>query len=355
MVDFAGWALPVQYGSTGIKPSCLWTRSSASIFDVSHMQQLILHGPETARHAFLETLCVSSISALKPWQGRYTLLTNENGGIVDDCIVSRLPASHYIVVNAACASKDIAHFRKYLPSELTLEVIEDRALIALQGPKAHVVLGALCDTDLSQVGFFYNFHGLVAGVDAWVSRSGYTGEDGFEISVPADKASVVAEALLRSGEAQPAGLGARDVLRLEAGLCLYGHDMDDNISPVEAGLTWTISPKRRTEGGFIGAEHILKQLQMGVGKVRVGLEGLSGPPAREGAEIANSEGQVVGRVCSGTHSPVLDKTIAMGYVPKELAAEGTQIKTVVRGKSYPAQVVKMPFVPTKYYSKPKTL
>eukprot|EP00475_Leptophrys_vorax_P025583 TRINITY_DN3581_c0_g1_i1.p1 TRINITY_DN3581_c0_g1~~TRINITY_DN3581_c0_g1_i1.p1 ORF type:complete len:395 (-),score=131.52 TRINITY_DN3581_c0_g1_i1:44-1228(-) len=362
IVDFAGWELPVQYSNLSITDSCIHTRTNASLFDVSHMQQLRFHGKD--RVAFLERVTVSSISALKPAQGRYTLLTNSNGGIVDDLIVTNVPDkdAHYVVVNAACADKDIKHFNAQLESfksdnpdkkDVQLEIINDRALIALQGPKAVNALNTLLGgaVDLSQVGFFYSFAAKVAEAEVEVSRSGYTGEDGFEISIPSKYAVEVTEKLLKSnpGVVEVAGLGARDVLRLEAGLCLYGNDMDEKTTPVEAGLVWTISPKRRAAGGFVGDKVILQQLKDGPSKKRVGLL-CTGPPARSHSGIADLSGNSIGEVCSGTFSPILKKPIAMGYVETKYAAEGTEIQTVVRNKHHKAVVAPLPFVPTKYFS-----
>jgi aminomethyltransferase len=363
MVDFAGWSLPVQYSSLPIIQSCLHTRSNASLFDVSHMQQLRVLGK--FRTEFLERVTVSSIGALKPNQGRYTLMTNEQGGIVDDLIVTNAFANqaYFVVVNAACAEKDIVHLRAQLDvfksqnpdkKDVHLEVVRDKSLIALQGPKAaHVLEGIVGDqVDLKQVGFFYNFDVVVDGIPINVSRSGYTGEDGFELSIPSDKAVQIAEMLLKNKDVQPAGLGARDVLRLEAGLCLYGHDMDDTTTPVEADLVWTISPKRRETGGFLGDSIILKQLKEGCSTKRVGLA-IAGAPAREHAEIQDLEGNEIGAVTSGTFSPTLKKPIAMGFVEASKAIVGTEVQTVVRDKASKAVVVNLPFVPTRYYSKPK--
>ena len=348
MVPFAGYELPVNY-SGGIIAEHLFTRENAGLFDVSHMGQAFLSGTDAARR--LESLLPGDLLALGDGRIRYSQFTNEDGGILDDLMITRLAPDAsgerlFLVVNAACKDQDFARLREKLP-ELRLDVLEDRALLALQGPKAvevfaRFVPGAAALGFMSLGAFDWN------GATFYVSRSGYTGEDGFEISVPADKAGELADTLLAEKEVQAIGLGARDSLRLEAGLCLYGHDIDTTTSPIEADLAWSISKRRRAEGGFPGAARLQRELAKGVARKRVGLILDGKAPAREGAEIADSSGAVVGRVTSGGFSPSLGKPIALGYVPPELAAPGTALNLIVRGKALPARTVALPFVPHRY-------
>jgi aminomethyltransferase len=349
MVEFAGYALPVNY-SKGVLAEHLFTRARAGLFDVSHMGQAFFSGRDAARK--LEGLVPGDLLALEPGRIRYSQFTNEQGGILDDLMITRLAPDAkgerlFLVVNAACKTADFAHLRAKLP-DLRLEILEDRALLALQGPAAAAVLdgylpGVATLAFMSQGAFVWR------GFELFVSRSGYTGEDGFEISLPADAARPFADALLLEEDVEPVGLGARDSLRLEAGLCLYGHDIDTTTSPIEAGLAWSISKRRREEGGFPGAARIKKELAGGLTRMRVGLLLEGRAPAREGAEIANADGIVIGRVTSGGFAPSLGRPIALGYVPPAFALEGTLVQLIVRGKPLPARVVATPFVPNRYY------
>lgn len=360
MVDFAGYSLPVQYKDSIIN-SHMHCRNSASMFDVSHMGQIKVTGAQAID--FVENVVVGDIHALEVNQARLSLICNENGGILDDCIVTRKEDHVFMVVNGACKHTDFAHMDAALKvfnaehnADVKMEMIQGRSLLALQGPKAAEVLAALlpASVDLPAVGFMYSFNSNVGSVeDCWVSRCGYTGEDGFEISVPNGSATALFELLDADERVLPAALGARDSLRLEAGLCLYGHDLDSTITPVEGTLLWTISKRRRAEGGFIGFDVINKQIkEKSSTKKRVGLTIKSGAPAREGAEILNMDGEVIGNVTSGTMSPVLKKKLSMGFVKKGYTKAGTQLKVRVRGKEGDAEVTKMPFVASNYYSPP---
>jgi aminomethyltransferase len=349
MVEFAGYALPVNY-SKGVLAEHLFTRAKAGLFDVSHMGQAFLSGRDAARK--LESLVPGDLLALEPGRIRYSQFTNEQGGILDDLMITRLAPDAkgerlFLVVNAACKAADFAHLRGKLP-DLRLEILEDRALLALQGPAAATVLERYLP-GVSALAFMAQGAFVWRGFELFVSRSGYTGEDGFEISLPADAARPFADALLLEEDVEPVGLGARDSLRLEAGLCLYGHDIDTTTSPIEAGLAWSISKRRREEGGFPGAARIKKELAGGLARMRVGLLLEGRAPAREGAEIANVEGIVIGRVTSGGFAPSLGRPIAMGYVPPAFALEKTLVNLIVRGKPLPARVVATPFVPNRYY------
>lgn len=348
MVPFAGYAMPVQYPS-GIMAEHLHCREHAGLFDVSHMGQVVLRGAGADKA--LEALLTGDICALGVNKLRYSLFTNENGGILDDLMVTRRENDLYLVVNAGVKDQDIAHLRAHLePKGIEVEVLDDRALIALQGPKAVDALAKLnagvADlTFMSAGGFELN------GAACWVSRSGYTGEDGFEISVPADKAESLARVLLSDAHVAPIGLGARDSLRLEAGLCLYGHDIDTETTPVEASLTFALSKRRREEGGFPGSDTILGQLKNGTTRLRVGLQLQGRQPAREGAEIVDGANKVIGRVTSGGFAPSVGAPIAMGYVAAEHAAVGTKLGVLVRGKRLEADIATMPFVPNRYFRK----
>jgi len=355
MVPFAGWSMPIQYSDQGIMASTLHTRTQASLFDVGHMAQLHFRGKDRVR--FLNWLMVSDVFELASWQGRYSLLTNDAAGIIDDTIVFNLEEEdmHFVVVNAGCADKDIQHFRDCLSrfdGDCSLEVVEEHALIALQGPKAAAVLSKLADVSLDDLYFYWSRVLEIVGAKCFVTRTGYTGEDGFEISIPNSHAVNIAQELLKFEEVALSGLGARDTLRLEAGLCLYGNDLDEATSPIEAGLAWTISKNKRVPGAFIGSDVVVRQLEEGVNAKRVGII-VEGPPAREHTEIQSEEGESLGAITSGTHSPTLQKPIAMGYVTPAFAKVGTKLQVVVREKIHPATVVKMPFVPTKYYTPSK--
>lgn len=349
LVPFAGYAMPVHY-STGILKEHLHTRTAAGLFDVSHMGQIKLLGAEAK--AALERLMPMNIQNLPPGRQRYALLTNDQGGIRDDLMVSHYGDFLLVVVNAACKVEDTAYLRTQLADACTLEVLEDRALLALQGPLAATVLTRLAP-QVADLTFMDVAHITIAGSECWVSRSGYTGEDGFEISLPADHAEDLARHLLAEDEVAPIGLGARDSLRLEAGLCLYGHDIDASTTPVEANLSWAIQKIRRQRGeragGFPGAEIILNQLEQGVARQRVGLQVLGRAPIREGAELTDTTGHVVGRVTSGGFAPSVGKPVAMGYVASASAAPGTELQALVRSKPVPVEVSPLPFVPHRYY------
>ena len=351
MVTFAGYAMPVQYPS-GIIKEHQHTRTEAGLFDVSHMGQAYLHGRDGDVAEALETLVPGNITGLLPGQQRYSLLLNENGGILDDLMVSRPPERMgpnrlFLVVNAATKGADFVHIEETLGDRVRLERLDDRALMALQGPKAVDVLARL-DSSVADLAFMNVGMASLMGAECLVSRSGYTGEDGFEISVPAVQAEALARRLMAEDEVAPIGLGARDSLRLEAGLCLYGHDIDENTTPVEAGLNFALARRRREEGGFPGASRILKQLEYGPDRLRVGLKLEGRAPAREGAEIINSHEEVVGTVTSGGFGPTIGGPIAMGYVIADFAREGTDLAIRVRGKALPACVASLPFVPHRY-------
>jgi aminomethyltransferase len=347
VVPFAGYAMPVQYKS-GIIAEHLHTRANAGLFDVSHMGQAVLSGPDAARK--LEMLVPADIVGMAPGRQRYTQFLDESGGIVDDLIVSRLPGAEErlgLVVNASNKEADFAHVRTSLP-DLKLEVFADRALLALQGPKAAEVLARLLP-DVEKMAFMSWREFAWNGLPLFVSRSGYTGEDGFEISVPGAQARDFAELLLASPDVMLVGLGARDSLRLEAGLCLHGHDIDTSTNPVEAGLAWSIQKRRREEGGFPGAERVQRELADGPARRRVGLELAGKAPAREGAEVSAPDGRPIGRVTSGGFAPSLGGPIAMAYVARDFAAPGTDLNIVVRSTPLAARVTQMPFVPHRYF------
>ncbi len=350
MVPFAGYDMPVQY-ALGVKKEHLHTRDAAGLFDVSHMGQLRLHGAGAAQA--LEALVPVDIIDLPAGKQRYAFFTNDEGGILDDLMVANLGDHLFVVVNAACKDQDIAHLEAHLPSSVELEIINDRALLALQGPKAAEVLSRLQPAVANMV--FMDIQQVsIDGIDCIVSRSGYTGEDGYEISVPAEQAQSLASKLTEFDEVEWIGLGARDSLRLECGLCLYGHDLDTTTTPVEASLLWGIQPVRRIggarEGGFPGADIILKQIQTkGVVRKRVGLVGQTKAPVREGTELFDGNGVSIGIVTSGTAGPTAGKPVSMAYVQTDFSAIGTEVFAEVRGKMLAMTVEKMPFVPQRYY------
>ena len=356
MVPFAGYEMPIQY--EGIMAEHLWTRESAGLFDVSHMGQVELWG-EGAAEA-LEAIVPGDISALKPGRIRYTLLLNEGGGIVDDLMVTNAGDHLYLVVNGATKAGDLDFLRTHLPDDIEIRHLEDQALLALQGPKAAETLARLDITamwgDGSTPGDLYFMQGggfEWEGVTIGVSRSGYTGEDGFEITVPGDAVEKLATALLEQPEVKPIGLGARDSLRLEAGLPLYGHDIDEDTTPIAADLGFAISKKRREDGDFHGAERILQERESGSIAKRVGLVIEGRQPVREGAPVLNANGDAVGKVTSGGFAPSLQKPIAMAYVPTASAEPGTEITVEQRGKLFTGIVTPMPFVPHHYHRPPK--
>jgi aminomethyltransferase len=344
MVPFGGYAMPVQY-PTGILTEHLHTRRSAGLFDVSHMGQVRLTGDGTI--AAIERLVPGDIQALKPGRIRYTMLTNAQGGIIDDLMIARRESELALVVNAGTKDNDIAHIAANLPTGVKLIYEDQRALLALQGPLAATVLERHI-AGISNTPFMTEIAAKLAGIDITLTRSGYTGEDGFELSIPADRADQVARLLLAAPEVLPIGLGARDSLRLEAGLCLYGHDIDEVTTPIEADLIWTISKRRRAEGGFPGDAVIQKQITEGPARRRVGIQPEGRAPAREGVEIQIG-GQVVGKITSGGFGPSADRPVAMGYVDAAHAITGTAVDLIVRGKPLPARIVTMPFVPHSYF------
>ncbi len=346
MVPFAGYAMPVQYGP-GVMAEHNHTRTHASLFDVSHMGQLSLHGTQAA--AALERMVPGDMQALKPGRQRYTLLLNEAGGILDDLMVANYGDRLVIVANASRKEFDAHHIAEGLHGDAKLLQHPDRALLALQGPAAAGVMATLCPEAVA-----LPFMGVVGAsigghIHAWISRSGYSGEDGFEISVHNDDAEALATLLLEQPGVMPAGLGARDSLRLEAGLCLYGSDIDELTTPVEANLSWAVGKRRRAEGGFPGAVVIQDQLAHGPARLRVGLRPEGRAPARGDTQIAAPDGTQAGSITSGGFSPTLGAPIAMGYVRRGLTADGTRLDLVVRGKPLPALVSPMPFVPTRYF------
>ena len=343
-VPFAGYEMPVQY-RLGVLGEHLHCRAQAGLFDVSHMGQLRLHGAAPARA--LETLVPGEIQALKPGRTRYTLLTNEAGGILDDLMVTNLGDHLFLVVNAGTKQADIAHLRTHLAGQATVEPLPSRALLALQGPAAASVMARLAP-DLVAMPFMTARAAAIAGHDCFVTRSGYTGEDGWEISVEGDAAESLARSLLAEPEVAAIGLGARDSLRLEAGLCLYGHDIDETTTPIEAGLDWAIGKRRRAEGGFPGADLILRQLADGPARRRVGILPEGKAPAREHTTIHVGKNPI-GEITSGGFGPSFGGPIAMGYVAASHAATGTAIDLMVRGTPRPARVADMPFTPHRYF------
>ncbi|KIN01956.1 hypothetical protein OIDMADRAFT_103207 [Oidiodendron maius Zn] len=377
MVPFGGFEMPVQYSSLGVSASHIFTRTHASLFDVGHMVQHKFSGPGAT--AFLEKITPASITELGTHRsGLSTLLWPLTGGIVDDTIITRLaPELFYVVTNAGCREKDLQYFAEQLEDfkksggdKLEWTVLDGWGLVALQGPLSESILQeSLAEptkTNLKELYFgeskfvTFNLAGGEITSPLLVSRGGYTGEDGFEISIPPNETVPFTEALLKRGRTdrlQLAGLGARDSLRLEAGMCLYGHDLDDSTTPVEASLSWVIGKNRRSEGGFHGSEVILRQLTpkseggIGVDRRRVGLI-VEGAPAREGAEIVNKQGEKIGTITSGCPSPTLGKNIAMGYIKDGFHKSGTDVEVVIRGRKRKAQVAKMPFVPSKYWKAP---
>jgi len=355
MVPFAGYAMPVQY-RLGVLKEHLWTREKAGLFDVSHMGICFLQGPnhETTARA-LEALVPADILNLKVGQQRYSQLLASDGGILDDLMITRTPepvgdGNLVIVVNAGCKDADYAHIRAQLPDNVKLFVADERALLALQGPAAAAVLTRHVP-GIDQLDFMTGTFATLEGQTAFITRSGYTGEDGFEIAVPNAVAVAVWQKLAGEAEVEAIGLGARDSLRLEAGLCLYGHDIDTSTSSIEAGLQWSIQKRRRTEGGFPGAQRVQRELTDGPLRKRVGIKPEGRAPAREGTEILAVDGAPIGTVTSGGFGPTINGPLAMGYVAAKYSAPGTKIQLVVRGKPIPAEVVTMPFASHRYFRK----
>ena len=351
MVPFAGYDMPVQY-PLGVMKEHQHTREHAGLFDVSHMGQIRLSGAQAAKA--LETLVPVDIIDLPVGMQRYAMFTNEQGGILDDLMVANLGNDElFLVVNAACKEQDLAHLRKHLSTHCQIQpLFEDRALLALQGPEAVKVVERLAP-QVAKMTFMQFAPVTLLGVECYVSRSGYTGEDGFEISVPAEHAEALARHLLAQPEVEAIGLGARDSLRLEAGLCLYGHDMNEKTTPIEASLLWAISKARRADGpragGFPGAETVFAQQQSGVARKRVGLLPQERTPVREGAEVVNADGNVIGSICSGGFGPTLGAPLAMGYLDTAYTPLETDVWAIVRGKRVPMKVSKLPFVAQRYY------
>lgn len=359
VVNFAGFLLPVQYSDMSVSASHLFTRNSASIFDVSHMLQTNVRGKDCL--AWFESICPVDLEGMANGSSSLTVFLNDKGGIIDDLIVTKVnEETLYIVSNAGRLEVDKEHmketseqFRKK-GNEVIVDFwdVSQRALIAVQGPTAATAVQSLTDIGLKDLLFMTSRVGKVAGVECRITRCGYTGEDGMEISIPVDKAETVTEALLQSKDVKLAGLGARDSLRLEAGLCLYGNDIDESVTPVEAALSWLIAKRRRTDANFPGANVILKQIKEGVTRRRVGIRLETGPPARKDVVIKNpANSEVIGKVTSGCPSPSLGGNVAMGYVSESLKKAGTELLVNIRGKDVPCTVAKMPFLPSKYYIK----
>jgi len=346
MVPFAGYEMPVQY--EGIIAEHLWTRENAGLFDVSHMGQLLIHGHNV--DAALETLMPGDFRAAADMKPKYSLLLDDDGGIIDDLMATRRGEDFYVVVNGATKHGDIAVMQNRLPGGVVVDYMKEQALLALQGPRAVDALETIVP-GVRELGFMQGGPFNWKGNNLWISRSGYTGEDGFEISVASIAAAELADAITAHELARPIGLGARDSLRLEAGLPLYGHDLDLGTTPVMADLTFAINKRRRAEGGFPGAMRILAELQNGAVQKRVGFEVEGRQPVREGALVLDGEGNEVGKITSGGFSPSLQRPIAMGYVASHLAENGTTLKLEQRGKLFDARVVPMPFVPHRYHRK----
>ena len=344
-IPFAGYEMPVQY-APGVMKEHLWTRENAGLFDVSHMGQVILRGAQAA--AELERLVPQAVQTLKPGRQRYAFFTNDQGGILDDLMVANRGDHLFAVVNAACKAADIAHLRAGLATT-QVEEVTDRALLALQGPKAEAALSRLMP-DVLQMRFMDGETHASDFGDLWISRSGYTGEDGFEISVPSESAEALARALLEDDAVAPVGLGARDSLRLEAGLCLYGADLDETTTPVEANLTWAIQKARREAGDYPGFARIRHHLVDGPARLRVGLRPEGRAPMRAGTPLFAEEeaASPVGEVTSGAHGPSTGCAISMGYVGTAHAALGTPLWGEVRGKRLPVTVCELPFRPSSY-------
>jgi len=357
MVPFAGYDMPVSY-PLGVLGEHNHTREKAGLFDVSHMGQAYLTGPDhDSCAAALEALVPGAILTLGKGRIRYTQLLNSDGGIIDDLMVTRSADDEddgrlFLVVNAGCKHGDYAHIAASLPAGIHLEPIENRALVALQGPGAADMFATICP-QASEMGFMTAIRADINGVDCWVSRCGYTGEDGYEISVPEADAEEFARLLLAHEAVEAIGLGARDSLRLESGLCLYGHDIDATTSPVEADLMFSIAKRRREEGGFPGYGRVRSEIENGPKRIRVGIVPLTRAPAREGTEIHSKDGETIGVITSGGFGPTFGGPIAMGYVTPEFSSQGCEVDLIVRGKTMPAKITAMPFVEQRYYRKPK--
>lgn len=343
MVDFAGWEMPVQYpmGIMGEHAQC---REKAALFDVSHMGQVLIKG-DGALQA-LEALVPAALASLPEGKARYTFFTNDDGGIMDDLIVSNAGSYVFVVVNASMRHQDIPHMAKHLDG-ITVTEIFDRALVAVQGPKAVDVVAPLCPA-AADMKFMETIMADIMGATCRVSRLGYTGEDGYEISMPADRAEEITRAFLAHEDCAPAGLGARDSLRLEAGLCLYGNDIDNSTSPIEANLIWAIQKRRREEGGFPGAARIQHEIAEGPSRKLVGIKPQGRAPARQGVEVQDMSGNSIGAITSGGFGPTVGGPVAMGYVSTGHDAPGTTVNLMIRGKAQPADIVSLPFVQQNY-------
>ncbi len=352
IVPFAGYEMPVQY-PTGVMTEHNWTREHAGLFDVSHMGQCFIVGPDFETTAVaMEKIVPADIRGLTPQQQRYSQLLNSDGGILDDLMITRSndPSYEgwlYVVVNASRKEHDYAHISKLLPDGITLQPGNDMALLALQGSEAEAVLAKL-NVQVHDVPFMHYASLEIAGIAAHISRSGYTGEDGFELSVSAQDVLRLWNTLLQDERVKPIGLGARDSLRLEAGLCLYGHDIDETTSPVEAGLLWSIAKHRRINGGFMGSERVLKDIASGTSRKRVGIKPNGKAPAREGTIVQDMSGRAIGSITSGGFGPSVNGPISMGYVETAFAEAGTPVQLNVRDKTLPATIVKLPFVPNRF-------
>lgn len=352
MVPFAGYDMPVQYPA-GIMAEHNWTRDNAGLFDVSHMGQCFVTGADFATVATaLERIVPADVKGLVPGQQRYSQLLADDGGILDDLMITHALKTGaegpvYVVVNAARKEHDFGHITALLPQGLKLIRRDDLALVALQGPKAEAVMAKLAP-ELATLPFMRSAHVTVSGMPLQVSRSGYTGEDGYEISVRNEDAVKLWRLLLADERVKPVGLGARDSLRLEGGLCLYGHDIDETTSPVEAGLMWSIARHRRAEANYPGAGRVSRELAEGVSRKRVGLKPAGRAPARDGTDITNAAGEKIGTITSGGFGPTVGGPVAMGYVASAFAAPGTPVNLMVRGQAMPATVVALPFVPNRF-------
>lgn len=355
MVPFAGYEMPVQY-PLGVMKEHLHCRQSAGLFDVSHMGQAFIiadDGSFETAAAFMETLVPCDVRSLEPGQQRYTQFLAEDGGILDDLMVSRLGLDGhqhwvYLVVNAGCKDDDFAHIEKHLPDGLKLKILDDMSLIALQGPKAADVVSQYIP-EARAMPFMSSLDTPLNGMWCHISRSGYTGEDGYEIAVKHTDVEAMCKLFLSHDEVEFIGLGARDSLRLEAGLCLYGHDIDTTTSPIEAGLIWSIQKHRREEGGFLGAERVQKDIAERPPRRRVGIQPEGRAPAREGTIIQNMDGKDIGVITSGGFGPSVEGPVAMGYVKRRYSRVGTDINLLIRGKAKPAKIIKLPFVPNNFY------
>ncbi|MEM1380185.1 MAG: glycine cleavage system aminomethyltransferase GcvT [Pseudomonadota bacterium] len=359
MVPFAGYTMPVQFPA-GVKEEHLWTREKAGLFDVSHMGQATLTVPSGSHEdvaACIEQLVPGEIKKLGKGRIRYSLLMADDGGVLDDLMISRFPAEAdregtlFLVVNAAVKDQDYAYIAEKLGGQAKMDIL-DRCLLALQGPAAADVIAGFVP-EAATMPFMSMQPAVIDGLDVILSRCGYTGEDGFEISVANDDAERLANLLLSHDDVAPIGLGARDSLRLEAGLCLYGHDMSPKTSPVEANLVFALGKRRRTEGGFLGADRVLEELESGTDTLRVGIKPQGRAPAREGTDVKTEDGTVIGTITSGGFGPSVEGPVAMGYVQRAFAEEGTAVFLDIRGKLHPADVVRLPFVEPRYYRGPK--